>query len=108
MASQEFTLTEIEMLRHQLVGAEMRAAGAELRLQMTQRDALLEKIDPEGKLAKMDESLRKLRSAFDEAATGVMKFTIEVKTRLGLTGDKIYISPDGKITIDDSDVKNNT
>lgn len=77
-------LSRDELYKLQVAQLQVRAAEAELNLQMYQRDAYLKQIDPEGKLKTM---AGYIRSRSDEAALGKQAYAQivkEIEARLGI------------------------
>lgn len=78
-------LTKDELSKLQISQLTIRAAEAELNLQLLQRDIYLAQIDPEGKLKQASAIAR---SKSDEIALGKQaynKITKEIEARLGIT-----------------------
>jgi len=77
-------LSRDELYKLQVAQLQVRAAEAELNLQMYQRDVYLKQIDPENKLKTM---AGYIRSRSDEAATGKQAYAQivkEIEARLGI------------------------
>ena len=78
------SLSRDELYKLQVAQLQVRAAEAELNLQMYQRDVYLKQIDPENKLKTM---AGYIRSRSDEAATGKQSYAQivkEIEARLGI------------------------
>jgi hypothetical protein len=78
------SLTKDELYRLQIAQLQVRAAEAELALQMLQRDLFLKQVDPEGKLKTLASIIR---TRSDESSFGKKAYaevTKEIETRLGI------------------------
>lgn len=91
-------LTEVEMLRRRLCVAELHLVQAELTIKQYEKDALLAKIDPEGKLAQMDKQRAEKVDILKKAVESIGILEADVMNRLGIKDINEYtIDDDGKL-----------
>lgn len=92
-------LNEIEKLKRDLVGTKMLLAQTQYSLADERRSRLLEKIDPEGKLAALEKERAAAMAKLDEAVRGVRDLHEEVEERLGINLKDYDLDEDGKLTL---------
>ena len=96
----ELVLTQIEMLTHRALVAELRVAVLEVTRLKRVQDELLAELDPTGRLAAQEKLVHELSESMEKAVSNMYGWRLDIQKRLGVESiDGYDIGEDGKLNL---------